>query len=70
MALKLMAKPADAPTLQERIQALHAEIDQLVSERIDEIAAEAPGVPTDSIKQTTFARANGCRCAMVRLLRE
>jgi hypothetical protein len=70
MVLKLVAKPADAPTLQERIQALHDEIDALVAARVDEIALDAPGVPKRSIEQLAFARAGGCRCAKVALLQQ
>ena len=55
-------------SLQERINALHEEIQRLVAARVDEIAKEPPGVPKGSIEQMTFGRAGGCRCRMAKLL--
>ena len=45
-------------SLQERINALHEEIQRLVAARVDEIAKETPGVPKGSIEQMTFGRAS------------
>jgi hypothetical protein len=61
------AAPATV-SLQDRIAALHDEIDQLVAARVQEIASFTPGVPLGVIEQTVFSRAGGCRCAMARLL--
>jgi hypothetical protein len=64
-----MSKPSK---LAERIESVHAEIDKLIAARVDEMAAQSPGVPKGMIERMLVARAhNGyCRCAAVKLLDE
>ena len=38
------------PSLEERIKALHEEIDAVVAKYVDERAAQVPGVPRGSVE--------------------
>jgi len=59
-----------AAKLSDRVAAVHAEIDNLIAKRVDEVARSAPGVPKPTIEQMLTARAHGqfCRCVAVKLL--
>lgn len=66
-----MARPAPAPapmpTLEDRIEAIHAEIEAMIEARVDEAAASAPGVPKDAIRRLIINRATNrmfCHCAV------
>lgn len=56
------------PTLEERLAALHDEIEVLLQAHFDAIAKENPGIPRAGIEQRFFMRAGGCRCAAFRIL--
>jgi hypothetical protein len=63
-------KPATL-TIEERIAELHEEIDKLVDEHVDAIAAGAPGVPRGVLHGLAIARAQGgpgCKCGVHKLL--
>jgi hypothetical protein len=58
-------------SLEERIAALHAEIEELITRHLDRVAAEFPGVPRDIARQVeieAFARSNYCPCKAAKLL--
>jgi hypothetical protein len=50
--------------LEASLDALHANIDELVKERLYAVAADISGVPVSVLKNTLVARASGgyCRC--------
>ena len=54
--------------LEERIKALHQEIDAVVAAYVDARAAEVIGVPRGSVESSILARAGGCRCEEYRLV--
>jgi hypothetical protein len=58
------------PSLEERIKALHEEIDAIVAKHVDAAAAAVPGVPRGSVESSMLARAGGCRCEEFRLVRK
>jgi hypothetical protein len=64
-----MKPAATNPTLKERIAAVHAEIDDLIAARIDEVAASAPGIPKANLEMMMFARADGCHCEKFKILK-
>jgi len=55
-------------TLEERIVALHAELQTVIAAYIDERAATVPGVPKGNVEAIILARAGGCRCEEYRLV--
>jgi hypothetical protein len=57
------------PSLEERIKALHEEIDAVVAKYIDQRAALVPGVPRGNVEAIALARAGGCRCEEYRLVK-
>jgi hypothetical protein len=57
-------------TLEERIKALHEEIDAVVAAYVDERAAAVPGVHRGSVAASILARADGCRCQEFKLIRK
>ena len=57
-------------TLEERIVALHAELQTDITAYIDERAAMVPGVPRGNVEAITLARAGGCMCAEFRLVQK
>ena len=57
-------------TLEERIVALHAELQTAIAAYIDMRAAMVPGVPRGNIEAIILARAGGCRCAEYRLVQK
>jgi hypothetical protein len=69
-AAKIVPPPPIELSLEERIADLHEEIEALIEARIDELAAQTPGVPKGCIRQAVFGRAGGCLCAATRILRE
>jgi hypothetical protein len=59
------------PTLQDRIAALHAEIDEIVARHVDAVAKESGSIPEGVIKQIegdAFGRAGFCHCKAARFL--
>jgi hypothetical protein len=60
-----------SPSLEKRIAAVHAEIEELVTRHLDKVAAECPGVPRDIARQVeieAFARSDYCLCKAAKLL--
>jgi hypothetical protein len=63
-------KPIES-SIDERIATLHEEIDKLVEQHVDVIAAGAPGVPKGVLRGLALARAeggSGCRCGVYKHL--
>jgi hypothetical protein len=56
--------------LEERILALHEELEAVIAKYIDERAAMVPGVPRGSVENTYLARAQGCRCREFRIIQK
>ena len=56
------------PSLEERIKALHEEIDAVVAKYVDERAAACIGVPRGVVEGTVLARANGCVCEELQIV--
>ena len=55
------------PTLEDRIAAIHEEIDALIDKRVAELKADQQrqtgyNLPEGVIRQTLVARAQGCKC--------
>jgi hypothetical protein len=63
-----MAVSTEQGTIEERIKALHEEIDVVVAKYVDERAAQVPGVHRLSVQSSILARADGCRCEEFRLV--
>jgi hypothetical protein len=61
---------ATQPTLEERIKALHTELEAVIAAYVDERAAVCPGVPRASVENSILARAGGCMCEEFRLVRQ
>jgi hypothetical protein len=57
-------------TLEERIKALHQELEAVIAAFVDERAAVCPGVPRGSVEATIVARAEGCTCEAFKLVRQ
>jgi hypothetical protein len=55
-------------TLEERIKALHQEIDAVKAAYVDARAAEVIGVPRGSVENSILGRAHGCRCEELRIV--
>jgi hypothetical protein len=55
-------KPASAPTLEQRIRQVRADIDALVDARAQTVAQDSPGVPIGVIRNMLTARAPACPC--------
>jgi hypothetical protein len=53
------------PTLQSRIDALHADIEKHIDAIVAATAAACPGVPAVRIKHDLLVRAGFCQCASV-----
>lgn len=56
-------KPASAPTLEQKIGRLRAEISALIDARAQAVARESPGVPIGVIRNMLTAHAPACPCA-------
>jgi len=56
-------KPASAPTLEQRIKQVRADINALIDARAQAVAEESPGVPIGVIRNMLTARAPACPCA-------
>ena len=56
-------------TLEERIVALHAELQTVIAAYIDERAAMVIGVPHGVVSATILSRASGCRCEEYRIVK-
>jgi hypothetical protein len=55
-------KPTRAPTLEDRIKQIRAEIEAIVDARAGMVAKESPGVPAGVIRNLLTARAPACPC--------
>lgn len=55
-------KPANAPTLEQRIKQVRSDIDALIDARAQAVARESPGVPIGVIRNMLTARAPTCPC--------
>jgi hypothetical protein len=59
------------PPLEEQIEGLRSKIDSFISERVAELAKDAPGVPAGVLRNLLTARAGGCLCEQyLQLVRE
>ena len=56
-------KASRAPTLEERIRLVRADIEAVIDARVDAVAKESPGVPPGVIRNLLTARAPACLCA-------
>lgn len=67
-----MAKPSvqlEKDDLEQRINAIHAEIDALIDAHARQVAKDAPGVPLGVIRQTIVGN-EPCQCAAFTALSE
>jgi len=51
------------PTLEERIQALRAEVDAFIDARVEIERGLCPGVPPGMLRNLITAHSGGCQCA-------
>ena len=66
-----MSEPArDAPTLMERIQALHEEIDSAVDAAAEEMKKTAKGVPLEVLRGLITTKGGRCKCEVYKRLIE
>lgn len=56
-------KATRAPTLEERIRSIRADIEAIIAERVEQVTKDSPGVPAGVVRQLLTARAPGCPCA-------
>jgi hypothetical protein len=63
-------KAAAMPSLEERIKALHEEIDAVIERHVDISAANVTAIPRETLRQCLVARAGGCSCEEYRLIRK
>lgn len=56
-------KSTRVPNLEERINALRAEINAIIKAQAEAVAKESPGVPTGVIRNLLVARTPTCPCA-------
>lgn len=61
--MKLGRTEAKPPvSIEDRINALRAEIDAFIDERVTKEAKECPGVPVGVLRNLLTARAGECQC--------
>jgi hypothetical protein len=63
-------KKLTPPSLQERIEALHEEIDAIITAFVDEVKTRCENVPWGILKQTVIGRAGGCRCREYKIIHD
>jgi hypothetical protein len=56
-------KTARADNLEQRIEAIRAEVNAMIEAHAEAVAKESPGVPTGVIRNLLTARAPACACA-------
>jgi hypothetical protein len=56
-------KTTRAPTLEERIRSIRAEIEEIIARRVAQVTKDSPGVPAGVVRQLLTARAPACPCA-------
>ena len=56
------------PSLEERIKALHEEIDELIERQVDISAANVTAIPRETLRRCLVARAGGCRCEEYKII--
>ncbi len=61
-------KAARAPTLEDRIKDIRADIDIVIDAQVDAVAKESPGVPKGVIRNLLTAGAPGCPCTQYLVL--
>jgi hypothetical protein len=63
-------KKFNVPTLQDRIDAIHAELDDLVANRVDELKRQNPSIPREQLLQMLLAQAGAtsCRCRAIKIV--
>jgi hypothetical protein len=54
--------------LEERLEALQAEIDVIIAELVDRRAAACPGVPRGIVENILVGRAGDCKCKAYQLV--
>ena len=66
-----MIKPSTL-SIQEKIEALHREIDALINARVEQIRKEnGYNVPETMVRRDEFEKgSNGCICRMYQMMRE
>lgn len=52
-----------APSLEDRIREIRANIEAIIDTRVEAVAKESPGVPQGVIRNLLTARAPACSCA-------
>jgi hypothetical protein len=57
-------------TLEQRIRALHEELEAVIDGYVDARAAACIGVPRGSVEASIIHRAGGCKCAEFRLVQK
>jgi hypothetical protein len=65
---KKKERPAPAPSLRDRIEAIRLEVQELVAARVALIKAECPGVPEETIRRSITR--GDCPCATYQRLTE
>ena len=55
-------------TIEERLAGLHAEMDVIIDQFIEERYAVCPGVPRETVKRTYLARARDCKCEEFKII--
>jgi hypothetical protein len=54
--------------LEERRAELHAAMDAVIDQFIEERYAVCPGVPFETVRRTYCARAHGCKCEEFKII--
>ena len=63
-------KAAAMPSLEERIKALHEEIDAVIEKHVDISAANVTAIPRETLRRCLVGRAGGCWCEEYKLIRK
>jgi hypothetical protein len=56
--------------LEDRLEALQAEIDAVIAELVDARTAACPGVPRGIVENIVIGKAGGCKCEALKLVRK
>ena len=63
-------KASRAPSLEDRIRQIRAEVEALIDARASAIAKQTPGVPAGVVRNLLTARTPACPCAQYLALNE
>ena len=63
-------KATRAPTLEDRIHDIRAEIASVIEAHVEAVAKESPGVPSGVIRNLLTARAPACACSQYLALKQ